>query len=49
MSDYKKLDKFLEKKGKKVVKRAKKDKSKLTKKQRDDLIDTMLKDFGYIE
>lgn len=44
------LEKFLEKhemtpKPKKI----KKDKSKLSNKEREDLIDEMLKDFGYIE
>jgi uncharacterized protein YajQ (UPF0234 family) len=49
MSKYKFLDKHLEKTGKKVKTKVKKDKTKLSEKQRDDLIDKMLQDFGYID
>jgi len=49
MSKYKNLDKFLEKKGKQVKEKTKVKKSKLTNKKREEFIDQMLKDFGYIE
>jgi hypothetical protein len=49
MSKYGNLDKFLEKKGKKVKEKTKVDKSKMTESERDKLIDQMLEDFGYIE
>lgn len=49
MSKYKNLDKYLEKKGKNVKEKVKVEKSKLTDKKRTELIDQMLKDFGYIE
>jgi len=50
MSKYPNLDKFLEKKGKKIEKeKVKKDKSKLKDKDIDKLVLQMLEDFGYIE
>jgi hypothetical protein len=50
MSKYKNLDKFLEKKGKKVkIEKVKKDKTKLKDKDIDKLLLQMLEDFGYIE
>jgi ribosomal protein L12E/L44/L45/RPP1/RPP2 len=50
MSRYKNLDKFLEKKGKKVkTERVKKDKTKLKDKDIEKLVLQMLEDFGYIE
>jgi hypothetical protein len=50
MSKYKHLDKFLEKKGKKVKsKKVKKKKSKLSDKEINELLIQMLVDFGYIE
>ena len=50
MSKYKNLDKFLEKKGKKIEKdKVKKNKSKLKQEDIDKLLLQMLEDFGYIE
>ena len=44
-----KLDEFIEKQGKKLnPAKEKKDSKKLSIKERNELIDKMLKDFGYI-
>ena len=43
------IEKFMEKQGKKLnPAKDKKDSKKLTAKERNDLIDKMLKDFGYL-
>ena len=51
MSKYKHLDKYLEKKGKTPKAKAKKDKKikDMSQKEKDDLLELIAKDLGYIE
>jgi len=52
MSKYKNLDKYLGKKGKKPsIVKVKKDKSfnKMLRAEKDEFLEQILKDFGYIE
>ena len=51
MSDYKKLDKYLEKKGMEVKGKVKIDKAskKLSTGEKDKLLETIARDLGYIE
>jgi len=49
MSRYKNLDKYLEKKSKKIKDKVKQDKTKLKDKDIEKLVLQMLEDFGYIE
>jgi len=51
MSKYENLDKYLDKKGLKVKEKMKVDKEfkNLSTKEKDELLEKMLRDFGYIE